>query len=105
MTICEHYINTTKNYRTVKINYRFNNLKLKTFKFRNLSLNIIMLVYRKQWRPCKISFAKFKHAIFHRASTAGLPNGGLRATFGPRSCFVWPARSFCAVDFLMERLT
>ena len=26
----------------------------------------------------------------------------LQATFCPRSCFVWPARSFCAVDFLME---
>ena len=33
------------------------------------------------------------------------PTRGLRATFGQRSCFVWPARSFCAVDFLWERLT
>ena len=26
-------------------------------------------------------------------------------THGPRSCFVWPARYFYEVDFLMERLT
>ena len=28
-----------------------------------------------------------------------------QATFGWRSCFVWPAKSLCAVDFLMERHT
>ena len=30
---------------------------------------------------------------------------GPQAKFGPRSCFVWIARSFCEVNFLMERLT
>ena len=32
------------------------------------------------------------------------PTRGPRATFGQRSCFAWPARSFCEVEFLMEGL-
>ena len=38
-----------------------------------------------------------------KCARAGLPSP--RATFGPRSGFVWPAWSFCEVDFLVERLT
>ena len=35
----------------------------------------------------------------------GSPIRSPRATSGPRSCFVWPASSFCEVDFLVKRLT
>ena len=41
----------------------------------------------------KCCISKKKHEF-----RPGLPNRG------PRSCFVWPARSFWAMDFLMERL-
>ena len=47
------------------------------------------------------------HCLFQRNKPLrrGCPTRGPPVTFGPRSCFVWPARSFCVVHFLMKRLT
>ena len=45
------------------------------------------------------------HKLYHYGTRQGRPTRGPRATFGSRSCFVWPARSFSMVYFLMERLT